>query len=222
MLKIGTCGWGYIPEKGDKLINYINTGYDAVEINYSFYRIPKLSTVKKWRKKADKINEEFEFTLKVYKGITHLDRLRDKSFEYFNIMKELGKVLRSKVLLFQFPHSFKPTKENIEQFKIFFSTIDRENFKIAVELRWEKEWNKKIVRPLFRDLNLIHAVDPLRQNYFSDTIHYYRLHGFGKRMYDYQYSDQELKELLKKVNEGYVFFNNYSMYEDALRFKSLL
>ena len=52
---------------------------------------------------------------------------------------------------------------------------------------------------------------------------YYRLHG--RNGWRYQYEDGELEELartLPKQKESYVFFNNYKMTEDALRFCKLL
>ena len=72
-----------------------------------------------------------------------------------------------------------------------------------------------------------HVVDPFKTLpvYVGKTA-YFRLHGLGKRLYYYQYSDEELKRLFEivkdyeeKTEEVYVLFNNLSMFDDAIRFK---
>jgi hypothetical protein len=64
---------------------------------------------------------------------------------------------------------------------------------------------------------------------YTGEIAYFRLHGLGKQMYYYQYSDaelQRLKELVTLYKKGgkrvYVLFNNLSMFEDAKRFMEYL
>ena len=228
-IKIGTCGWSYFPEHGDKLINYIRAKYNVVEVNSSFYRIPRQSTAKRWREKADSINKDFEFTVKAFKGITHLDRFEGKSKEYFEKIKEIAKLLRAKLIVFQTPKSFSPSQENIERLRKFFSSIDRESFILGLEVRWKEQWKDEIVEELFKELELIHVVDPLRREPLTEGIDYYRLHGFGKRLYDYRFSEEELLSLKRKIEKRkkksklfYVLFNNFDMYKDAKRFSSLL
>ncbi len=219
-MNVGTCGWSYYPERGDKLLNYASV-FNVVEVNSTFYRLPRLSTAEKWLKKARPVNKDFEFTVKVFQGITHRDRFSsNKSIEYFNSVKSIAKALEAKWLIFQTPKSFKPTDSNIKKLINFFNNIDREDFMIGFEVRWADEWKEEIVRPLFKELDIVHVVDPLRQDSFFGDIHYYRLHGFGKNiMYNYTFSDKELKEVCAKAREGdYIMFNNYTMYEDAKRF----
>ena len=219
-MNVGTCGWSYYPERGDKLLNYASV-FNVVEVNSTFYRLPRLSTAERWLKKSRSVNEDFEFTVKVFQGITHRDKFSShKSLAYFEEVKKIAKALEAKWLIFQTPKSFKPTDENIKKLSRFFNAIDREDFKIGFEVRWVDEWKKEIVKPLFKELDIVHVVDPLRQNSFYGKPHYYRLHGFGKpMMYNYTFSDEELRRVCTKVKKGdYVMFNNYTMYEDAKRF----
>ena len=61
-------------------------------------------------------------------------------------------------------------------------------------------------------------------------LNYYRLHGAyekGRIIYKYKYSEEELKEIAKRVKEwnkkeSYVYFNNVYMCDDAKRFAKLL
>ena len=235
MIKIGNCGWSYLNAKNyfgeswekqfkTKLQAYVKL-FNLVEINSTFYRIPKVKTAEKWRKEADEINPEFEFTIKVSQIITHKDKFSsEKSFQAFTRMKEIANVLRAKILLFQSPTSFRPTKENLEKVKNFFEKIKREDLILVWGVRWRDSWTPEIVKNFFSSLDINQCVDPLRQEcfYYKDLL-YYRLHGFGQPMYNYQFSDEELKRVAEKCKEKtYVLFNNGTCYEDALRFKGIM
>ena len=79
-------------------------------------------------------------------------------------------------------------------------------------------------------MNVVHVTDPFRlMPVYVGDVAYFRLHGLGERMYYYQYTDAELvklhgliKPFESKGKEVYVFFNNLSMFEDALRFMTCL
>lgn len=232
-IKVGTCGWSYYkPPDGwkkkfkSKLQAYADV-FEICEINSTFYRIPKSSTAEKWRSEVDEVNKNFEFTIKISQIITHKDKFSGSSFWAFNQMKAVAKILRAKILLFQSPESFKPTKENFELVRKFFNKIEKKDLILVWEVRWKEDWTKEIVEKLFSELNLNQCVDPLRQDcYFAKEIFYYRLHGFGRPMYNYKFSDQELKNLAKKVKEQkkpvFLLFNNSTCYADALRFKEII
>ena len=234
-VKVGNCGWNYlnprefyeVPPKGTRLQVYSKL-YNLVEINSTFYRLPRKETPSKWRTQANKINPEFEFTLKVSRVITHTHRFLPECDWAFDRMKEIGKALNATVLLFQTPASFKPTPENIDRLRAFFTRIDRENFKLVLETRWQDVWTEEIVFPLFEELDLTQCIDPLRQDWFyGKRFAYFRLHGFGQPMYNYTFSDKELNKILTyikflDVEEVYVLFNNATCYKDAMRFKKML
>jgi uncharacterized protein YecE (DUF72 family) len=239
MIKVGCCGWGYLnckqyfgedwKEKFKSKLQAYAKLFQLVEINSTFYRIPKLTTAQKWREEVDAVNPNFEFTIKCSRMITHEDKFSSKtSIWAFDQIKEIAKALRAKILLFQTPASFKPTEENLKKVKKFFHDIDKEDFILVWEVRWQKDWTSEIVKDLFSELKLNQAVDPFRQDsFFIKDLFYYRLHGLGKpSMYRYKFSDEELKKLAKKVkelkNDSYIFFNNFEMYEDALRLMKFL
>ncbi|MEM2385885.1 MAG: DUF72 domain-containing protein, partial [Candidatus Bathyarchaeia archaeon] len=204
--------------------------YSLVELNSTFYEYPKLETVKGWREKAP---QNFEFTVKAHQDISHKAKmqLNETSRQAFETMKQICKTLEAKILLIQTPGSFRPDK--LGEAEKFFEGVDREGLTLVWETRgpeWEKpEVMEKLSRVLSR-LNVVHVTDPFRilPAYTSQTA-YFRLHGLGKELYYYQYTDEELRrlaEIARKFEaEGktvYVLFNNLAMFEDGLRFMQYL
>ncbi|MEM2205148.1 MAG: DUF72 domain-containing protein [Candidatus Hadarchaeales archaeon] len=225
--------------------------FKTVEIQSTFYKLPKPETASKWREEAP---EGFVFTFKAFQGITHpttsptwrrsglsQEELKGKeygwlrptedNFEAWERTVEIGELLGARVCVVQCPPNFKYTKENVENMKKFFKKVKRK-FSIAWEPRGD--WGKypEEIRKLCRELDLIHCVDPFRQEplHFSRGMAYFRLHGLGKpSIYKYKFSDGELGELAKRarkmereVKEVYFMFNNVYMLEDALRFLKLM
>jgi len=111
--------------------------------------------------------------------------------------------------------------------------------KDQLNFAWEPrgDWDPKVVKSICNNLDLWHAVDPFTSTSSTPDRLYFRLHG--RNGWRYEYDDEELRELIAiltttkfkpgKVasgspdNEGsYVFFNNVSMTQDALRFQSML
>jgi len=222
MIKVGCCGYPV----GRKRYQEI---FSLVEINRTFYEIPKISTIAKWRREAPK---NFEFTVKAHQSISHEHKLRlAETMEIFETMKEICEELEAKILLIQTPASFKP--ENLKTAEEFFRGIKRDDLIIVWETRgpsWEKEEIREELRMILESLDVPHVTDPFRTlPVYSGKIAYLRLHGLGSRMYYYQYSDEELLNLRDiagsletKEREVYVLFNNLSMFEDAYRFQSFI
>lgn len=122
-LYVGTSGYNYkewkgpfYPEKlaaGDMLSFYAEQ-FNSVEINNSFYRVPKPDVVRNW---AETVTEGFQFVLKATRRITHFKRLKEvgEETEYFvGIANELRDRLGA--VLFQFPPNFKKDMERLQTF----------------------------------------------------------------------------------------------------------
>jgi len=222
MIKVGCCGYPTSMEK-----YYEN--FNLVELNTTFYKYPKTSTLIKWREKAPK---NFEFTVKAHQDISHKFKLKaELSIKAFKQMKEICKALKARILLIQTPGSFRPDK--LEDAYKFFSKINRENLTLVWETRgpsWEDPAAQKKLAEMLQELNITHVTDPLKtMPTHTNNTAYFRLHGLGQRMYYYQYTDEELKKLHNlitplntKEKEVYVLFNNLSMLDDSLRFKHYL
>jgi uncharacterized protein YecE (DUF72 family) len=204
--------------------------YSLVELNTTFYQYPRLETVEGWREKAP---ENFEFTVKAHQDISHKSKMRldETSRQAFETMKKICKTLKAKILLIQTPGSFRPDK--LGDAEKFFGTVDREGLTLIWETRgseWEKAEVYEKLSHVLKSLDVVHVTDPFRVlPAYTSQIAYFRLHGLGKELYYYQYSDLELRKLGEIVNsfekEGktvYVLFNNLSMFEDGLRFMQYL
>ena len=77
---VGTAGWSlpreaqpHFPAEGTHLTRYA-ARFPAVEINSSFYRPHRPATYARW---AESVPEDFRFSVKVPKAITHTARLAD-------------------------------------------------------------------------------------------------------------------------------------------------
>ncbi len=235
---MGCCGWSYlnVSEFRDVIGGYSSTLqaytklFDDVEINSTFYRLPRLTTVEKWRIEADEVNPEFEFTVKAFKGITHLHRFQKKdSLSSYDLIREVCVVLRAKYILFQSPASFKPTSENIDHMQSFFGGADRSGLTFVWEPRGTWYDDATLIEKVCEENDLVQCVDPLRNDpivFGRNGTAYFRLHGFGRpSMYRYDFSDDELAGLAEKIRslpEGvrnvYVFFNNEACYRNGLTF----
>jgi uncharacterized protein YecE (DUF72 family) len=243
MIKTGSCGWGYMRPKDffgngwevkfKSVLQAYASLYPTVEVNSTFYRIPKLTTVEKWRKEASEINKDFEFTVKCTQMVTHKIRFSKGSIRFFDVMKTICKTLNAKILLMQSPSSFKPTDENIERLEDFFENIDRSDLLIAWESRGDWRKQPKLVGKICKKFDLIDCVDILRNEpvwFGKKKVGYFRLHGFGLiSMYSYNFSQRELEQvkekirkLGKKIKTAYVMFNNANCYQNALQFMKLI
>lgn len=234
-INIGCCGWSYLRPAEFSITQYSHTLeayarlFNCVEINSTFYKIPRLSTVENWRRLVDSINKDFEFTVKCNQLITHRARFGDTSFGAYEQMLNICKALRSKLLLFQSPAGFQPSDKNIKAMDKFFERIRHNNIIFVWEPRgrWYDVPSKVVT--MCKEHNLVHCVDPLRDKplYFGrKKITYFRLHGFGvPTMYNYTFSDEELRrvketinELRDRINTAYIFFNNATCYGDGIKF----
>ncbi len=235
-LKIGTSGFGRT-----KRPDYVAL-LPIVEIQHSFYDPPPIKTLEKWRAE---VPEDFEFTVKAWQMITHesssptyrrLKRpLTEKETleagffkptetvrEAFDITLACAKTLRARTILFQCPARFQPLPENILNMKKFFSGIERGDMNFAWEPRG-KLWEDDVIRELCEELDLWYCVDPFARRTVTPQNCYYRLHG--RPRWRYTYEDDELMDLLSLLPEdnlSYVFFNNITMREDAIRFKNIV
>jgi len=223
LIKVGCCGFP------TSMKRYFEN-YSLVELNSTFYEYPKLETVRGWREKAP---ENFEFTVKAHQDISHKAKMRldETSMQAFETMKQICKTLNAKILLIQTPGSFRPDK--LGEAENFFAGVNREDLTLVWETRgpeWEKPEIMEKLRQVLSRLNVVHVTDPFRTlPAYTSHIAYFRLHGLGKELYYYQYTDEELlwlSETAKKFEaEGktvYVLFNNLSMFEDGLRFMQYL
>lgn len=136
---VGTMGWSYdfwkgsfYPEGLDSrdFLHYYSSKFDTVEVDSTFYRIPRESTVKSWK---DETPKGFVFSLKFPRMITHVKMLKN-SEEETRVFLERVEILEEKlgVLLLQFPFSFRV--EHVPLLQEFLGNLPRQ-YRYAVEVR---------------------------------------------------------------------------------------
>lgn len=218
---------------------YYNT-FPCIEINSSFYQLPKLATAARWREAAPK---GFEFSMKAWQAITHRatsptykrTRIDPRDREYcghfgfnptirwaWDETYEIAQALRAFLVLFQCPASFAPTPENKTNLRRFFERAKRGKFLMGWEPRGA--WETDVVDELCRELDLVHVVDPFKNPPpVVGKIHYFRLHGITTASYRYTNDDlHRLRQLCRGKSATYCLFNTIAMATDAQRFTKLL
>ena len=101
---VGTSGYSYkewkgsfYPEdlKADAMLRYYAQRLPTVEINNTFYRMPKAEVLRNW---AAQVPAGFVFVLKGSQRITHMQRLKDAG-EHVAYLFETAKVMGEKLLI---------------------------------------------------------------------------------------------------------------------------
>lgn len=138
-LHLGTSSWSHkdwtpaVYPPGTKSVDYLRhyaARFGAVEIDATWYAIPRPSSVERW---AELTPKGFVFAAKVPQTITHEKMLVDCGAElkaFLKVMDLLGDKLGP--LLFQFPHTFRP--EAFERLDEFLGGLPRDR-RWVVEVR---------------------------------------------------------------------------------------
>lgn len=122
-LYAGTSGYSYkewkgdfYPEKtpADQMLKFYSSKLPSVEINNTFYRLPKRELLELW---SSQVPPDFRFVIKASQKITHMKRLKGAADETNYLMDIVG-VLDQKlgVVFFQLPPNFKKDMERIGAF----------------------------------------------------------------------------------------------------------
>ncbi len=203
--------------------------FSTLEVQRTFYNVPKLTTVEKWKKKAPK---HFIFNFKVFQGITHelnsptwrryngkdkeelrgkvgSFKLNEKTKEYWEIMLKIARTLSARVMIAQTPPKFKPTRTNIENLRKTFEYLKSkfEEEKIKTLLGWEPrgDWliKKEEIISVTKSFNIvIHVVDPIHHDPLShQEVYYFRLHGIPYLNYKYTYTLRDYESIIEKLEK---------------------
>ena len=143
-IHVGTMGWSYDFWKGvfypknlssSEFLGYYSKQFDTVEVDSTFYRIPRKQTVLEWKNQT---SEGFLFSLKFPRIITHVKMLKNCQEEtrvFLERVEFLGEKLGP--LLLQFPSSF--GIERVPDLREFLKILPKEH-RYVVEVR-----NKKLL-----------------------------------------------------------------------------
>ena len=173
--------------KFDELAYYAEH-FDTVEVNTTFYGQPKATVAQTW---ADRTPSGFEFSLKLYRKLTHADipgvpPLDVEAIdEYRRGIEPLATAGKIGALLAQFPPSFKQTAESQGYLDALLQRF--RDYPIAVELRhrsWSDDFSSTLSLLNSHDAALTQIDEPkfkvsIRQNQLPNIsgFYYMRLHG---------------------------------------------
>jgi len=212
-LYAGTSGYSYKEWKGhfypekiapDQMLQFYSTKLPAVEINNTFYRLPKRELLENW---GEQVPPDFRFAVKASQKITHMKRLKNVEEETTYLMDVVGALEKKLgVVFFQLPPNF---KKDIERLGAFLEALP-EHVPVAWEFR-HATWFDDEVYDLLRKHNaalcLADADDDLEVPLVSTASWgYMRLRRPG-------YPPDELQQWFKwvrdqKWKDAFVFFKH--------------
>ncbi len=198
--------------------------FNTYEFNGSFYRFPTLKVFTNWYNKSP---EEFLFSVKAPKEITHIKQFSDCEnliSEFYNVCK-MGLKEKLACVLFQFPPSYYFTLERLHH---IIKNLDLK-FQNVIEFRHESWWNDTVWDAfLENNITFCSVSHPqLPQTIFKNfPLVYIRLHGTPKMFYS-SYPLQELLHIRDETHlkSGFIYFNNTASEAgilNALELKNLI
>lgn len=235
-IRIGTSGYQYdhwtkvfYPEKLPKKewFNYYAKHLDSVEMNSTFYRLPKTKTFEGWRERAP---QGFRYILKYSRYGTHIKRLKDPA-DHVGTFLERAEHLKSSLgpILVQIPPNWKARPDRLDAF--LEAAPDRRRW--AIEIR-DPSWFTDEVFHILEKHNAalcLHDMLPDHPDLHTADWVYLRYHG-PNGDYTGQYSSKAIEGIARKIDnchdsglDVFCFFNNdqhgYAV-ENALDLKQLL
>lgn len=178
-------------------MQYYAQDFDTVEINNTFYKLPTIKTIQRWKEEVPK---DFIFSVKMSRYITHSKRLKNprKSLDkFFNRIKYLkGKM---GPILIQLPPHW---SLNFERLESFMKDLPR-GYRYAFEFR-EESWLCEDVFRLLKKHNHALCLYDLEgmetEKILTADFVYIRLHG-PKKAYRGSYSSRKLAEWAKDLKK---------------------
>lgn len=200
-----------------RLIYYASL-FNSIEINSTFYKLPKPATVAKW---AQSVPHDFRFTFKVPKSITHVKGLTFPAGEAERFMDTVAHIgVRRGCFLIQLPPSL--TNERFHEIEDLLGTLkdlnDDGSWTLAIEFR-HPTWYTRATYDLLKRYavamvkhDMPASATPLLSSYGPAL--YLRFHGTDGK-YRGSYSDEALlqtsrmiKDYLDRGTAVYTYFNN--------------
>jgi uncharacterized protein YecE (DUF72 family) len=228
-LYAGTSGFAYsswkpdfYPEKlpSKKFLSYYAGRLNAVEVNYTFRRLPSASTLEKW---VAETGPGFVFPLKAHMRITHILRLKPSEFTevFFKAIDPLRSARRLGPVLFQLPPAMKFDEALLAD---FLATLPGD-IRYAFEFR-HVSW---LVDPVYRLLEK-HGVALCQAESEKLTIPEVITANFvysRLRMPEYTVEDRKeiaarAEQLMSQGQDVYVFFKHEETPAGALYAEELL
>ncbi len=223
---VGTSGWQYAHWRSSfypkdlplaAWLHFYKHVFNTVEINSTFYRLPKAGLFDKWRKDvADRPG--FKFSVKLNMLFTRYRRLQLTAADKPVLREFLSSAQRLKEnlgpILIQLPPGLKADQQVLANFT---GTLNKAApaLQYAIEFR-HKSWFAPETYRLLEKYNIACVI--AHSNRWASSVVktadwiFVRFHG-APRLYTSDYSDEELKQWAKTIKklgakQIYVYFNN--------------
>jgi uncharacterized protein YecE (DUF72 family) len=220
-VRIGCSGWSYKDWRGDlypeglpqrRWLERYAEVFDTVEVNATFYRLPRESTVRTW---VEQVPGDFLFAVKASRYLTHMKRLHDIAdgvARFWEPLEPLRSGRRLGPVLWQLPENFHRDDD------LLAAALERlPRARHCFEFR-HPSWFDREVRELLVERGASLAIGddrrrPLPEASPAGSLAYLRLH-YGHRGRDGNYSDAELDGWRRRIaawrsrREVFVYLNN--------------
>lgn len=153
-LYVGTSGWQYRDWRGAfypervpqaRWLEHYATRFATVEVNNTFYRLPKPETFATW---AERTPDDFVMVLKASRFLTHVKRLKDPEEpveRFMDHVAPLGHKLGA--VLVQLPPTLRAEPERLER---TLAAFGEQRVRVAVEFRHESWFTDTVYELLTR------------------------------------------------------------------------
>jgi uncharacterized protein YecE (DUF72 family) len=223
---VGAGGWGYFGLGGDRLAAYARR-FRFVEVNATFYKVPQLSAVKRWRRQ---VKDDFIFTVKCNRSVTHGMPfiLNEKNRAVMQAMEQICDTLKAPFLVLQTPANLVPSHDALDRIEAFFEA--HSGLQFAWEARgdaWLTASVKERVAQLGAKRGVILVSDLSRSSpIVTNRTLYSRLFGTSSFYNRHQFDDGELRTIRDAAessgaDRAFLVFHTVRMYGDAQRFDEL-
>jgi len=217
---IGCSGFHYKHWKGlfypeglaqSKWFDYYNNRFKTLELNTTFYRFPRLSSLEPWYNKSPGL---FRFSVKAPRAITHYRQFINTGQWLTDFYGTIQEGLKEKLgcVLFQMTPRMAYKEAKLEQ---IIESLDP-SFTNVLEFRHGSWWNQEVYNRLaaanITFCGISHPGLPPEVIQNTSTL-YFRMHGTPD-LYKSKYDLKTLKQVSneidsnKGIKEAYVYFNN--------------
>lgn len=220
-VRVGCSGWSYAEWRGGlypeglpqrRWLERYAEVFDTVEVNATFYRLPRESTVEAW---ADQVPEDFRFAVKASRYLTHMKRLHEIAegvARFWEPLEPLRRARRLGPVLWQLPENFERDDDLLDAALARLPPAEH-----CFEFR-HPSWFAPAVRELLEERGASLAIGDDKRRQLpvakpAGPIAYLRLH-YGHRGHGGNYSDPELDRWRRRIRAWrsrrpvYVYLNN--------------
>lgn len=212
-LRVGTSGFAFKEWKGpfyppdlkdDAMLAFYATRFPTVEINNTFYRLPKKEVIQGW---AEDVPEGFTFAIKASQRITHHARLKPEAKDLVQYLLDNTALLGSKLgpVLFQLPPNLKKDASRLSAFLDLLPSGRR----FTIEFR-HPSWFDDETYEMLRSRDVALCVS--EQDEFQSAVVATASWGYA-RLHRFDYDTAALRAWRERIDalpwaDAYIFFKH--------------